>query len=233
MSRCRISAAAFRLGTTVVISCNFNGKITSMKMLPIMKSINYMKYGFTCSAFDLCHAGHMLLFKEARENCDYLIVGLQDDPSADNHINMQYRGKLKNKPVMSLAERKHILESIKYIDEIFVYRNETDLYSNIQRLIQEGRFNVRFIGDDYKGKHYTGDDLPHSIYYIDRGSHGWSTSELRMRVYHAERERLEDKSHEKPIQQQGFGKRFAFQLRNFFSKSKDVTTQATQTATIA
>ena len=156
-----------------------------------------MKYGFTCSAFDLCHAGHMLLFKEAKDNCDYLIVGLQDDPSSDNHINLEYRGKLKNKPIMSLAERKAVLESIKHIDEIFIYRNETDLYENIQRLIQEGRFEMRFIGDDYKGKHYTGDDLPHEIYYIAR-DHGYSTSELRQRVYHAERERLIEMSREKP-----------------------------------
>jgi glycerol-3-phosphate cytidylyltransferase len=163
----------------------------------------------------------MLLFKEAKENCDYLIVGLQDDPSSDNHINMQYRGKLKNKPVMSLAERKHILEGIKYIDEIFVYSNEEDLYKNIQRLISEGRFNLRFIGDDYRGKHYTGDDLPHNIYYIDRGSHGWSTSELRQRVYHAEKERLEQISHEMPIEQQSFGKRFAYNLRNLFGKGKE------------
>src|SRR5438309_2020429 len=108
-----------------------------------------MKIGFTCSTFDLCHAGHMLLFKEAKQHCDYLIVGLQDDPSTDNHINMQYRGKLKNKPVMSLEERKVILESIKYLDEIFVYKNEEDLYKNIQKLSEEGKYQIRFIGDDY------------------------------------------------------------------------------------
>lgn len=187
-----------------------------------------MKYGFTCSAFDLCHAGHMLLFKEARENCDYLIVGLQDDPSADNHINMQYRGKLKNRPVMSLAERKHILESIKYIDEIFVYRNETDLYENIKRLYDEGRFNIRFIGDDYKGKHYTGDDIPHEIFFHDRSSHGWSTSDLRQRVYHAERERLEQLSHEKPIELESFGKRFAYNFRSFFGRAKTELAKVTE-----
>jgi glycerol-3-phosphate cytidylyltransferase len=144
-----------------------------------------MKIGFTCSAFDLCHAGHMLLFKEAKQNCDYLIVGLQSDPSSDNDINIQYRGKLKNKPVMSLAERKEILEGIKYIDEIFVYSNEEDLYKNIQRLKEEGRYQIRFIGDDYKGKHYTGDDIEHQIHYVSR-NHGYSTSELRQRVYKAE-----------------------------------------------
>jgi glycerol-3-phosphate cytidylyltransferase len=178
-----------------------------------------MKYGFTCSAFDLCHAGHMLLFKEAKENCDYLIVGLQEDQSVDNHINMQYRGKLKPKPIMSLKERLLILQSVKYIDEIFVYHNEAELYDNIKRLIKESRFNVRFIGDDYKGKHYTGDDLPHEIFYVSR-DHGYSTSELRTRVYFAERERLEQLSKEKPIELQGFGKRFAFTLRNLFGRSK-------------
>ncbi len=178
-----------------------------------------MKYGFTCSAFDLCHAGHMLLFKEAKQNCDYMIVGLQDDPSADNHINVQYRGKLKNKPVMSLAERKHILEGIKYIDEIFVYSNEEDLTKNISRLVKEGRFTTRFIGDDYKGKYYTGKEFPHQIHYISR-DHGWSTSDLRVKVYHAERERLEQLSNDKPIHMQSFGKRFAFRIQNMFGLGK-------------
>src|SRR5688572_17393525 len=90
----------------------------------ISNNYTHMKIGFTCSAFDLCHAGHMLLFKEAKDHCDYLIVGLQEDQSVDNHINMQYRGKLKPKPIMSLDERKVILQGIKYIDEIFLYRNE-------------------------------------------------------------------------------------------------------------
>lgn len=147
------------------------------------------KYGVTFSAFDLLHAGHILLFQEAKKHCNYLIVGLQDDPSVDNHINIHYRGKLKNKPVMSLEERKVILESIKYIDEIFIYRDEEDLYRNIKRLAKEGKYQIRFIGDDYRGRHYTGDDVPHEIYYINR-DHGYSTSELRTRVYEAEKRRL-------------------------------------------
>lgn len=149
-----------------------------------------MKIGFTCSAFDLCHAGHMLLFKEAKQHCDYMIVGLQDDPSIDNDINVQYRGKIKNKPIMSLEERKVILESIRYIDEIFVYKDEEDLHKNIERLAAEGRYQIRFIGDDYKGKHYTGDDVPHQIHYINR-DHGYSTTSLRQRVYQAEQQQIE------------------------------------------
>jgi glycerol-3-phosphate cytidylyltransferase len=148
-------------------------------------------YGFTCSAFDLCHAGHMLLFKEAKDYCEYLIVGLQEDQSVDNHINLEYRGKLKPRPVMSLEERKIILGSIKYIDEVFVYRDEKDLYRNIKRLSEEGKYQIRFIGDDYKGKHYTGDDIPHVIHYVSR-DHCYSTSELRQRVYKAELERIKN-----------------------------------------
>jgi len=144
-----------------------------------------MKIGFTCSSFDLCHAGHVLLFKEAKEHCDYLIVGLQDDPSVDNDINIEYRGKLKNRPVMTLAERRIILEGIKYIDEIFTYRDEEDLYKNIERLHREGRYQIRFIGEDYRGRQYTGHDIPHTIYYIRR-DHGYSTTELRNRVHEAE-----------------------------------------------
>src|SRR3989344_4816947 len=83
-----------------------------------------MKKGFTCGAFDLCHAGHMLLFKERKEHCGCFGVGLQDDPSVRE---AEYRGKKKNKPIMSLRERRIILEGIRYIDEIPVYRTEEDL----------------------------------------------------------------------------------------------------------
>jgi glycerol-3-phosphate cytidylyltransferase len=76
-----------------------------------------MKKGFTCSAFDLCHAGHVLMLKDAKEHCDYLIVGLQDDPSG---TDSSYRGKKKNRPIMSVAERRIILEGIRYVDEVIV-----------------------------------------------------------------------------------------------------------------
>lgn len=167
-----------------------------------------MKIGFTCSSFDLCHAGHMLLFKEAKQHCDYLIVGLQDDPSVDNSINMKYRGKLKNKPIMSLEERKIILEGIKYIDEIFIYRDEEDLYKNIERLAKEGLYQIRFIGEDYKGRHYTGDDIPHEIYYVSR-DHGYSTTELRSRVYEAEKNRLEFERRNKEKERKSFRPAFS------------------------
>ena len=140
------------------------------------------KIGFTCGAFDLCHAGHMLVFKEARTVCDHLIIFLQDDPSVELP---GYRGKAKNKPVMTLEERKIILEGIKYIDEIVVYRDEADLYEKLKKL----KADIRIIGNDWKGKKFTSWDLPFEVYYNSR-NHGYSTTELRQRVYKAEVERL-------------------------------------------
>jgi glycerol-3-phosphate cytidylyltransferase len=135
------------------------------------------KVGFTAGAFDLCHAGHMLMFQEAREQCDYLIVGLHTDPSID-------RPDTKNKPVMSVKERMIILEGIKYIDEIVTYDTEADLI----KLLTENSLgiDVRILGVEYKDKPYTGRDLALPVYYNTR-DHGFSTTELRERVYEAEK----------------------------------------------
>jgi len=116
----------------------------------------------------------MLMFKEAKEHCDYLVVGLQDDPSV---TEAEYRGKKKNKPIMSLAERRIILEGIRYIDEIAVYRTEEDLYELLKKI----KPDVRIIGADWKGKEFTGHDLPMEVYYNSR-EHGFSTTELRRRI---------------------------------------------------
>lgn len=133
--------------------------------------------GFTCGAFDLCHAGHILMFKEAKKCCDYLIVGLQNDPSITRE---KYRGKKKNKPIMSLKERRIILEGIRYIDKIITYRTEKELY----KLIQKINPDVRIIGADWKNKKFTGWDLPIKIYYNSR-NHNFSTTELRERIVRA------------------------------------------------
>ena len=85
-----------------------------------MKNKN-KKIGFTCSCFDLLHAGHILMLKDAKNQCDYLIVGLQPDPTID-------RQKEKNKPIQSIEERKIQLEAVKYVDEIIIYETEKDLY---------------------------------------------------------------------------------------------------------
>lgn len=134
-----------------------------------------IKKGFTAGAFDLCHAGHMLVFKECKKVCEYLIVGLQADPSVDRPE--------KNKPVMSVEERKIILSSIKYVDEVIVYETEADLYN----ILKENKLGIgiRIIGADWKGKPFTGHALPIPIYFNSRG-HNFSTSELRRRVYEQE-----------------------------------------------
>lgn len=140
------------------------------------------KIGFTCGAFDLCHAGHAIVFKEAKDVCDHLVVLLQEDPSQDSP---EYRGKQKNKPVMSLEERRIILESNKHVDEIITYTSETDLYEKLKKL----KAHIRIIGADWKGKKFTGHDLPFEVHYNSR-NHGYSTTELRERVHKAEVERL-------------------------------------------
>jgi len=138
-----------------------------------------MKRGITFGAFDLCHAGHFMMFEEAKQHCDYLIVGLQTDPSK---TPAGYRGKKKNKPVMSLEERLTILKGIRYIDEIVLYESEEDLYKILTTL----KPDVRIIGADWEGKKFTGHDLPMEVVYNSRG-HEYSTTALRKRVYHAER----------------------------------------------
>ncbi len=136
------------------------------------------RVGITAGAFDLCHSGHMLVFKEAKEICDYLIIALQDDPS---HTPADYRGKKKNRPIMTLEERKIILESVKYIDEVVVYNSEQELYDLLVGL----KPDVRIIGADWKGKEYTGHDLPIEMYFNSR-DHNFSTTALRERIYQAE-----------------------------------------------
>jgi len=133
--------------------------------------------GFTCGAFDLVHAGHILMFEECKKYCDYLVVGLQKDPSVDRED--------KNKPVQTLKEREIILKSIKWIDEIIVYDDEESLFQILNNMWETGRIDVRIIGSDWKGKKFTGYNLPIKVIFNSR-SHSYSTSELRKRVYQSE-----------------------------------------------
>jgi glycerol-3-phosphate cytidylyltransferase len=128
-----------------------------------------MKVGFTCSCFDLFHAGHVLMLKEARNQCDYLIVGLQTDPTLDRPE--------KNRPVQSITERFIQLEACKYIDEIVPYATEEDLLN----ILTSYPINVRIIGEEYRDKQYTGRDLDMEVYYNSR-KHNYSSSGLRNRV---------------------------------------------------
>ncbi len=135
----------------------------------------YMKKGFTCGTFDLCHAGHMLMFKECKEFCDYLIVGLQVDPSVDRPD--------KNKPVQTLDERRIQLEGIRYIDEIIIYYDEKELYEILSK--NDFKIDIRIVGTDWEGKPFTGHDLPIPVVFNSR-THSYSSSDLRKRIFEAE-----------------------------------------------
>ncbi len=130
-----------------------------------------MKVGFTCSSWDLLHAGHILLLKEAKENCDYLILGIHSDPTIDR--------PQKNKPIESLEERILRVSSIKYVDNYFVYHTEADLYDYL--LENEEGICIRFLGSDYKDQAFTGSDLDIDIFYHIR-NHNYSSSNLRQRI---------------------------------------------------
>ena len=121
--------------------------------------------GFTCSCFDLLHAGHILMLQDAKNQCDKLIVGLQTDPTID-------RPKTKNKPTQSIKERKIQLEAVKYINEIIVYSTEKDLYDLLLKI----KPDIRILGSDYKNKNFTGNDLKIKVYYHHRNHHYSSTS---------------------------------------------------------
>ncbi len=128
------------------------------------------KVGFTCSCFDLFHAGHIMMLKEAKSVCDYLIVGLQTDPTIDRPE--------KNKPIQSVFERYVQLEACKYVDEIVIYATEKDLLD----ILHSYPINVRVVGDEYKDKEFTGKDLSHIQIYYNSRKHSFSTTELRKRV---------------------------------------------------
>jgi glycerol-3-phosphate cytidylyltransferase len=119
------------------------------------------------------------MLEEAKDQCDYLIVGVQDDPSLDRPD--------KNKPVQSYTERVTMVRAIKYIDEVVLYETEEDLANLLKELMPD----LRILGDDWKNKPFTGHDLPIEIYFNSR-DHGWSTTELRERVYLSEKSKKLD-----------------------------------------
>ena len=135
-----------------------------------------MNTGITFSSFDLFHSGHVAMLKEARQNCDYLIVGLQTDPTLDRPE--------KNQPIQSVFERYVQLEGCKYIDEIIPYATEQDLVD----ILLTYNINVRFVGEEYKTKEFTGKqicvDKGIKIHYNSR-QQSFSTSGLRKRISEA------------------------------------------------
>jgi glycerol-3-phosphate cytidylyltransferase len=134
-----------------------------------------MKVGFTCSTFDLLHAGHVMMLREAKTVCDYLIVGLQTDPTIDRVE--------KNAPVQTLVERYIQLSGIEYVDEIIPYQTEQDL----EDILNMFAIDVRILGEEYKDGKFTGRAICAKrgieLYYNKR-DHRFSSSDLRKRVAH-------------------------------------------------
>ncbi len=122
--------------------------------------------GCVAGNFDLIHPGYIYTFQEAKRHCDHFIVFLQKDPSLHR--------KSKYKPVIPLYERYRTLMAIQYIDEVYVYQTEEELYD----LIKFFKPDVRILGEDYINKSFTGDDLPPRVVYTTR-AHGWSTTKMK------------------------------------------------------
>ena len=137
-----------------------------------------MKIGITFSAFDLFHAGHIKMLEEAKSKCDYLIIGLQLDPSIDRPE--------KNKPTQSIVERYVQVRACKYIDEIVPYVTEQDLID----ILSSFKIDLRIIGEEYKNKNFTGKEYCKKkgikIYYNKR-EHRFSSSILRKQVSNEEK----------------------------------------------
>jgi len=142
------------------------------------------KIGITFSAFDLLHAGHIAMLADAKNHCDYLIAGLQTDPTID-------RPGSKNKPVQSIVERQIALSACRYVDEIVTYETEKDLIDLILTL----PIDVRILGVEYEDTNFTGrsEGSGRGIQHVfNRRDHSFSSSNLRKRVHDAEAARLAD-----------------------------------------
>ena len=127
------------------------------------------KTGVIAGNFDVIHPGYIHLFNECKEFCTELIILLHEDPSIERPEKL--------KPILNLDERKMILSSLTQIDQIIPYKLEVDLYQLLSNL----DIDIRFLGDDYKTKLFTGDDLNIPIHFLDR-SHGWSTTRFKNKI---------------------------------------------------
>ena len=141
--------------------------------------------GFTASTFDLLHAGHITMLRDAKSQCDHLICGLQVDPTYDR-ID-------KNKPIQSIVERYTQLAAVSYVDEIVPYTSEEDLMD----ILQMYPINLRILGEEYRNKDFTGKDecrmLGINLYFNER-NHKFSSSGLRKRVIENEQSNRQDAS---------------------------------------
>jgi len=133
-----------------------------------------MKIGITFSTFDLLHAGHVAMLREAKHQCDYLIIGLQSDPTID-------RPDTKNSPIQTMFERYLQLKAVEYVDEIIPYQTEKDLEDILETL----PINIRILGEEYRDKDFTGKDICRKRgieLYFNKRDHRFSSTDLRNRI---------------------------------------------------
>lgn len=128
--------------------------------------------GFACGVFDIYHPGHVLMLRECAAHCDHLTVAINIAENFDNRINPG-----KRQPVFTAEERKMVISSIGYVDEVVFYGSEDEL----TEIMSNGGYNIRFLGDDYRGKPITAADAIQKIHYLDR-SHGYSTTAILDRI---------------------------------------------------
>ena len=128
-----------------------------------------MKTGIIAGNFDIIHPGYIAMFKECKDNCDKFIVLLHTDPSIERPNKL--------KPILSTEERIDMLKCFRQIDEVHTYTTEAELYL----LIKENNIDIRFLGEDYKDKDYTGKDLNIPVHWIGR-DHGWSTTKFKLQI---------------------------------------------------
>ena len=139
------------------------------------------KIGVTFSTFDLLHPDHILMLEDCKNVCDHLIVGVQSDPTIDRQKESdrysKISGKPKNSPIQTLEERLIMIKAIKFVDEVFVYDTEKDLYN----WLRSNKWDIRILGSDWKGKKFTGHDINGDIHFHVR-DHDWSSSAFRERL---------------------------------------------------
>jgi glycerol-3-phosphate cytidylyltransferase len=135
-----------------------------------------MMIGIIAGNFDVIHPGYIAMFNEMKRHCDHVLVLLHTDPTIERPE--------KCKPILSVEERLDILNSLRQVDEVHTYTTEAELYDylkNLSSAYSKQRTIKRFLGDDYKGRSFTGDDLNIPIHYINR-DHAWSTTKFKKQI---------------------------------------------------
>lgn len=139
------------------------------------------KIGITFSTFDLLHPGHILMLEDCKNVCDYLIVGVQSNPTIDRKNTKdrysKISGKPKNSPIQTLEERLIMIKAIKFVDEVFVYDTEQDLYD----WLINNKWDIRILGSDWEGKDFTGHNIKGDLYFHKR-DHNWSSTAFKKRI---------------------------------------------------